>query len=52
MLSNHQKGIFLLKGAFLGERQQVVGRLSNQISSFRGDTLKFLTYVQLTFILH
>ena len=35
MLDNHKKGIFPLKRAFLGESQRVMGRLSNQFSSFR-----------------
>ena len=35
MLDNHKKGNFPLKRAFLGESQRVIGRLSNQFSSFR-----------------
>ena len=37
-LVNHKKGIFPLKRAFLGENQQPVRRVSNQISSFRLET--------------
>ena len=42
-----------MKRAFLGQSQQPVRRLSNQISSFRLETHQlFLTYVQLTVMLH
>ena len=53
MSANHKKGIIQLKRAFLGESQQPVRRLPNQISSFRLETnYMFLAYVQLTFLLH
>ena len=48
VLANHKKGILSLKTAFLGETQQSVRRLFNQISSFRLET----NYVQLTFMLN
>ena len=42
-----------MKTVSLGEAQQLVRRLSNQIRSFRVETHEmFLTYVQLTFMLH
>ena len=34
MLANHKKRTFQLKRSFLGERQRLVRRLSNQISRF------------------
>ena len=55
VFANHKNGIFLLKRAFLGKRQQPVGRwLSNQMSSLRFQAFIFFlfTYVQLTFMLH
>ena len=53
VMTNHKKGIFPLKRAFLGESQRPVRWLSNQISSFRLETHQlFLTYVQLTVMLH
>ena len=55
VFANHKNGFFLLKRAFLGKRQQPVGRrLSNQISSLRFQAFIFFlfTYVQLTFMLH
>ena len=38
LLTNHKKGIFRLKRAFLGESQRPVRRLSSQVSSFRLET--------------
>ena len=38
VLANHKKIIFTLKRVFLGESQQPVRRLSNQILSFRLET--------------
>ena len=35
MLDNHIKGNFILNRTLSGESQQMVGWLSNQISSFR-----------------
>ena len=55
VFANYKNGIFLLKRAFLGKRQQPVGRwLSNQMSSLRFQAFIFFlfTYVQLTFMLH
>ena len=53
VLANYKKGIFPLKRAFFGESQRPVRRLTNQISSFRLEThWSFLTYVQLTYMLH
>ena len=53
MLVNYKKAIFLLKRAFLGEIQRPVRRVSSQISSLRLEThIFFLTFVQLTFMLH
>ena len=53
MLANYKKAIFLLKRAFLGESQRPVRRVSSQISSLRLEThIFFLTFVQLTFMLH
>ena len=45
MLANHKKRSFSLKRAFLGDSQRPVRQLSNQISSFRLETLTF-------FVLH
>ena len=50
MLANHKKGIFLLKRAFVGERQRPVSRPNFKIKV--GDTLIIFTYVQFTFMLH
>ena len=53
MLANYKKAIFLLKRAFLDESQRPVRRVSSQISSLRLEThIFFLTFVQLTFMLH
>ena len=53
VLANNKIGIFTLKRAFLGESQRPVGRLSDQISSFRLEKhWEFLTYLQLTNMLH
>ena len=38
VLANHQKEIFPLKRAFLGESQRPLRRLSIQVSSFRLET--------------
>ena len=53
MLDKPEKGIFSLKEVFFGESLWVVGRFSSQIPSFRMEKHEgFLTYVQLTFMLH
>ena len=41
VFANHKKGIFRFKRAFMGEIQRRVRQLSNQISNFRLETLKF-----------
>ena len=53
MLANHKKGIFLLKKAFLVESLRPVAAFPSNFKFKVGDTaIFFLTYVQLTFMLH